>query len=290
MSALKNRLRARHNAEDLLIKELDFGTPTEYALSAIADKFQLPWIPGGAKRDLAAALARRILDFNMAAGPQRFQEILAAVDTMIATMSDSKDRVPRIVNLVAPFCWVAPAAAVRLAALSALPSGQIRAIAWKRSWGLSERMYLYRGYCTRSPAMIRIASASDVAGGDKQAILEHIHSVLAIEVCRRKAALPDLKLKITELTKQGVPVFLLLPADAVDAAILADVSGTFPEVCIFLFGEFLDITEVRDRFPGVELVDPALAEQDESEAQTGWGDCMVAAGIPSENLQSGTAF
>jgi hypothetical protein len=290
LTTLKTRLQARHNAEDLLIKDLNLGTPSEEALTAIAADFHMSPMPSGAKLDLATELARRILDFDTALGAQRFQALLAAIDTMNTAMSDAEKRVPRIINLVTPFCWVSPAAAVRLTSLSALPPSQIRAIAWKRSWPLSERMYLYRGYCTRSPALIRIATVSDTAGGTSAAILSHIQSVLAKEVCRQPASDAQLAAKIKDLARQGVPVFLLLPLRAVDAAILSEVSKRWSEVCMFLFGEELDEVQLREQFPGVEFVDPAPAFQDETDDRTGWGDCMIAAGIPYESLEIGAAF
>jgi hypothetical protein len=138
--------------------------------------------------------------------------------------------------------------------------------------------------------LIRIASVSDAAGGTSAAILAHIQSVLAKEVCRQPASDLQLAAKIKGLARQGVPVFLLLPARAVDAAILSEVSGKWPEVCMFLFGEELDAVQLREQFPGVELVDPAPAFEDESDARTGWGDCMIAAGIPYESLEIGAAF
>ncbi len=290
LTGLKSKLQARHNAEDLLIKELNLGTPSEEALIEIAADFNMPPMPSGAKKDLATALARRILDFDAALGPERFQAILAAIDTMNAAMSDAGDRVPRIINLVAPFCWVYPSAAVRLTALSALPPTETRVVAWKRSWSLSERMYLYRGYCTRSSTKIRIASVSDTAGGKSASILAHIQSVLSQEVCRQPAGDAQLAAKIKDLARQGVPVYLLVPVRAVDATILAEVSKRWPEVCMFLFGEELDEVQLREQFPGVEFVDPAPALQDETNARTGWGDCMIAAGIPYESLEIGSAF
>jgi hypothetical protein len=290
LTTLKSKLQARHDAEDLLIKDLFHGTATEAALTDIAAYFNLPPMPNGAKLDLAIALARRILDFDAALGPQRFQALLAAIDTMNAAMSDAGKTVPKIVNMVAPFCWVSGPAAARLTALPALPPAQLRAVGWKRSWPLSERMYLYRGYCTRSSKLIRIASVSDTAGGASASILAHIQSELSKEVCRQPASVSQLAGKIKDLARQGVPVFLLLPARAVDAAILSEVSQKWPEVCMFLFGDELDEVQLREQFPGVELLDPAPAFQDEFDARTGWGDCMIAAGISYESLESGAAF
>jgi hypothetical protein len=291
LTTLQTRLQARHDVEDLLIKQLNLGTPNEEALREIATQYKLLPLAAGSKKDLAAALARHILDFDAPPGPERFQALANGIDTMMTAMSDAKDRVPKIVNLIAPFCWVSPAGAVRVAALSALPLGQVRAIAWKRSWLLSELMYVYRGYCTRSKTKIKIANASDGAGGTAVLILEHLRSVLAREVCHdHEARETELAAKIKDLTKLGVPVFLLLPARAVDADVLSDIFRRWPEVCVFLFGEELDKVQMRDQFPGVEFVEPPLVGQDESAARTGWGECMDAAGISYGELVSGAAF
>lgn len=124
LATLQTRLQARHDVEDLLIKQLNLGTPNEEALREIAVEYRLAPIPNGAKKDLATALARHILDFGVPPGPERFRALACGIDTMMAAMSDASDRVPKIVNLVAPFCWVSPAGAVRVAVLSSLPPGK----------------------------------------------------------------------------------------------------------------------------------------------------------------------
>jgi hypothetical protein len=96
--------------------------------------------------------------------------------------------------------------------------------------------------------------------------------------------------KIKDLARMGVPVFLLLPARAVDADVLSEIFRRWPEVCVFLFGEELDEVQMRGQFPGVEFVDPPLGVEDESDAKSGWGDCMDAAGISYNDLVSGAAF
>ena len=291
LATLLTRAQARHDVEDLLIKQLNLGTPTEEALREIAVEYKLTPVPAGSKKDLATALARHLLDFRVPLGSGRFRGLAGGIDTMMTAMSDASDRVPKIVNLVAPFCWVSPAGAAQVAALSARPSGHTRAIAWKRSWSLSERMYVYRGYCTRSKTKLKIVNVSDGAGGTAASILEHIRSVLAREVCHnQEAGASHVAAKISDLAKQGVPVFLLLPARAVDATVLADVARLWSELCVFLFGDELDEAQVRDQFPGVEFVAPALEAEDESAARTGWGECMDAAGIPYDELASGAAF
>jgi TIR domain len=291
LKTLQARLHARHDAEDLLIKELDYGTPTGQALAGIAEDYKLTGMPNGAKKDIAAALARRILDFDEPPGARRFEALQSGLGTMMAAMNESSKRVPRIVNLVAPFCWVAPEGAVRVAALAALPPGQPRVVAWRRSWALSERMYVYRGFCTRSAQKLKIAAASDGAGGGTAAILEHLRSVLAKVVCYdQRANESAVTARIRDLAKQGVPTFLIIPAHAVDANIVAEVCRRWPELCVFLFGEELDESEARDQFPGVEFIDPPLATQDEFAARLGWGDCMNLAGISLDAIEGGADF
>jgi hypothetical protein len=291
LATLLTHLKARHDVEDLLYKQLFFGAATEEALREVANVYRLPPVPNGAKKDLATALARRLLDSDLPVGAERFNALAGGIATMLAAMSDGADRVPRIVNLVAPFCWVSPTGAVRLTALSALPAGQHRAIAWKRSWLLAERMFLYRGYCTRSKDKLKIATASDGAGGDRAAILAHIHSVLAREVCHDHTA-PEkyLTSRIQALVSKGVPIFLILPSAAIDNSILVEVTLKWPEVCVFLFGEDLDADACARQFPGVEFVDSEAGCQNEFDAKTGWCECMDLAGVEYEALASGAAF
>lgn len=148
LSPVLARTRARHDVEEKLTNELNFGTSTEQAMGTIAAKYGLPPFPAGAKDDLAAALARCLLDSGIPLGAQRFGHLASGIGTMKTAINEAA-RVSRIVNLVAPFCWVSPEVAIRVAVLLTLPPGQSRAIAWSRSWLLSEKMYLYRGYCTR---------------------------------------------------------------------------------------------------------------------------------------------
>src|SRR4029077_1184788 len=96
--------------------------------------------------------------------------------------------------------------------------------------------------------------------------------------------------RIRELTDKGVPIFLLLQAHAVDASIVTEVCRKFPEVCVFLFDEELDEVQLRDQFPGVELVEPPLASQVEGAAKIAWSECLSAAGVAPDDRLSGEAF
>jgi hypothetical protein len=149
-------------------------------------------------------------------------------------------------------------------------------------------MYLYRGFCTRDRTKLKIANGSDAAGGSAAAILDHIRSVLALEVChRRDETAARVAARINALAQQAVPVFLLLPAHAVDDPVLQQTQVQWPELCIFLFGE--NEEEIRSRFPGVTFLDPPLTSDQEDAARIGWGDCMAEAD-PTADLETGAAF
>jgi hypothetical protein len=278
-------LQARHDVEERLISELNFGTVSEAALNAIAAKYGLPPFPAGTKQDVAATLTRRLLDSSEPLGEDRFSFLASGLGVMKTAVNDAA-RVPRIVNLVAPFCWVQPDTALGVTLLSTLPPGQSRAVAWARSWRFSERMYLYRGFCTRDRMKLLIASVSDTAGGQPAKIRDHIRSVLAWEVWRNRTETAlRVAARITYLAKKGVPVFLLLPAHAVDAAVLKETQTQWPELCVFLFGD--DEREIRERFPDVTIL--PLTPDLEDAARIGWGDCMAEAD-PKTDLEAETAF
>lgn len=281
--------RARHEIEEQLIHELNFGTRTEAALVAISKKYGLPTFPPGGKDDLALALARHMLDYPAPLGEQRFSHLAVGVSTMKTVLAEAV-RVPRIVNLVAPFCWVSPEGAIRVAGLFALPAGQPRAIAWRRSWCHAEKMYLHRGFCVRDRTRLYIAKASDAAGGTSEAILDHVRAIVASEVChRRDAGVAQVAARIKSLSDQGRPVFLVLPARALDAALLDKILGQWPLLCVFLYADKAEPVNLKEQFPRVPLLEPPLAPAEEESARTGWGDCMAEAD-PLADLEAETAF
>lgn len=285
LEGVREQSQPRHEIEDLLILNLDLGTANDNALAAIANAYQLPPLPPGAKKDRAILLARLLIDSREVLGSPRFERLKNGIPTMMAALESSKDRTPRIVKLVAPFCWVSPDCVARIPALLSKPAGGIRAIAWVRRWPFSERMYLYRTFCTRSK--LRIASPSELSGGANQAAFDHILACLGEKVCYdANAKISAVTKRIKKLADSGEPVFLILSADSVDGDLLTLICSTWPDLCVFLYTEKMDEHQLSAKFPTVQIVEPALVEDDETDARIGWGDCMVAAGWTAQQLQN----
>lgn len=278
LETVREQARPRHEIEDLLIKELNLGTANELALTAIADAYHIPSLPAGAKQDRANLLARLLLDPVEKLGDLRFQRLRRGIPTMMTAVESAKDRVPRIIKLVAPFCWVSPECAGRIPELVSHPPGKYRAIAWMRNWLFSERMYLYRAYCTRS--RLKIANFSDLSGGGKEAILAHINACLGRKVCNNPTAkAEEVAKRIQNLVRnRNEPVFLILPADTINAEILTEVCNLWKELFVFLYTEQMDEKQLKEQFPDIQWVEPPLSADDEGDARAGWGDCMAAAG------------
>jgi hypothetical protein len=290
LEQVRIRYRARNDFEDQLFKILNSQTPNDEALADIADAYGLPPLPSGAKRDQAAMLARHLLDLDDPLGPDRFEHLADGIDTLNAVLNDSKEKVPKIINLVAPFCWVPQEGAIALAALAAGPAGQRRAV-WRRSWRISERMYLYRAYGTYLTTKLKIVDASNGAGGRLADILAHIQSCLAYKICHDRQAAPKrVQDKIRELAGLGVPVFLLIPEYPLDAETLSKICEEWPEVAVILHGRDLAPDAAGRKFPGIAFLEPPLAPEAEDEARTGYGDCMEVAGVSDEQLDSGETF
>jgi hypothetical protein len=72
-------------------------------------------------------------------------------------------------------------------------------------------------------------------------------------------------------------VFLILSADSIDASVLADVSNTWPALCVFLYSEQMDDQQLAREFPQVQPIDPPLGAAEEDLAYAQWGHCAKVA-------------
>jgi hypothetical protein len=267
----------RHEIEDLLITEFEQGTQSDSALSAIANAYQLPALPAGAHRDRAVLLARLLLDSSLKIGYDRFARLMSGIPKMKATVESSKDRVFRIVKLVAPFCWVSADSAGRIPEFVMQPPAGVRTMGWTRAWNFSERMYLHRAFCSRYG--LHIVDVSDRSGGGTQAIFQHITRCLADRLCNNpNATVAAVDKRIKRSVADGRPVFLVLPADGLDEASVKLVQGEWPQLCIFLYSDTMTDPQMLAQFPDIRLIEPPLRRDDEDDARAGWGDCLQAAG------------
>jgi hypothetical protein len=278
------RAQPRNEIEQLLIQNLDSGAADDADLAAIAGAYGIGALSAGAKSERAILLARLLLDFDDPLGDPRFQRLRNGLPTMRAALQNPKDRVPQIVKLVAPYCWVSPDCVARIPAALVQPTGGIRAIAWSRRWPLSERMYLYRAFGTRSK--LRIVNASNLTAGSKETF-RHVVACLGERVCYDATAPESAVNKVIKKTAgNGELVVLILSADVIDDALLTKICSTFPDLCVFLHSSQMKDDDLRAQFPKVQLIEPALAEDDESDARIGWGDCIVAAGWNTQQVHN----
>jgi hypothetical protein len=283
LNGVLQETQPRHEIEKLLILELEHGTLTDAALADIADAYQLPALPPGAKKDRAALLARALIDSTDPLGDPRFDRLRMAIPAMLAAMNSPKDRVPKIVKLAAPFCWVSPAYVAQIPGIFAGGSASSRAIGWVRKWPFSERMYLYRTFCTRSN--LWIVAPSELSGS--QAAFDHILACLGDKVCNDAGAtVMAVSKRIKKLTGDGAAVFLILSADGIVDELLSQVRVAWPDLRIFLYTNQMSETELAAQFTDVQILEPALDENLEADARSGWGSCMKAAGWNSHQMQN----
>jgi hypothetical protein len=279
LNGVMQEAQPRHEIEKLLIANLEQGA-SDSALEKIAKDYQLAALPAGAQADRAVLLARLFLDFGEKLGDDRFQRLRSGIPMMAATLKDYKERVPEIIRLVAPFCWVSPDSVIPIPAIMAQPTKGIRAIAWVRRWPFSERMYLFRALCTQSK--LRFASPSALTSGASGAIFDHIVACLADKVCNDpEADQAAVNKRITKRAADGESVFLILATEGIDNTILMQVCTAFPNLCVFLHTDTMTEQELLEQFPSVQIVEPFLSKELESDARAGWGDCMKDAGLSS---------
>jgi hypothetical protein len=284
LAAVRQQSQPRHEIEELLILNLDAGTPNDAALEKIATAYGLPPLSPGAKKDRAFLLARLLLDSKECLGSDRFDRLKSGIPKMMAVLESADDRTPRIVKLVAPFCWVSPDRVARIPFLLSNPVGGVRAIAWVRRWPLSEHMYLYRAFCSRTK--VHVVSPSDLSGGANQATFDHVLVCLAGKVCYDpNASAAAVAKRIKKLSQSGERVFLNLHADVVANELLTQVCLSWPDLCVFLHSSKLNAQQLSVQFPAAHVIEPALTEDEETDARIGWGDCIVAAGWKAERSQ-----
>lgn len=95
--------------------------------------------------------------------------------------------------------------------------------------------------------------------------------------------------RIKKLADSGQPVFLVLRADVISGELLNLICSTWPDLCVFLYTDKMNEQQLSAQFPPVQLVQPALVEDEEADARIGWGDCMRTSATSNRTMPSDTA-
>ena len=149
-----SRRQPRHMIEQLLI-DLLFQHFSLASLHEMHKRLSLGGQLAGAKKDQCITLARALLDFDaVPLGPDRFDKLASVAPQMYACMG--RQHAQTALNCIVPFCWVHPEAAKMLEQVA---SAERRAVAWGRTWNLSERMYLLRTFYDRQVIYVPVSRA-----------------------------------------------------------------------------------------------------------------------------------
>lgn len=278
----------RHKFEELMTVLLENNLESEQT-KALGQLLARDLSPFHTNRECARALARALEEVKGELGSVRFRTIKPVVERLVWM---SKAHVARnLINILTPFFWVSPEAAVRIPEIAGRRAGP-RAAAWGRRWPLSERMYLHRAYCRWLNPYQVIAVDADHAGGHEEPVLEHIRSSLADALnLDPDAEVDEIKEQIRNLEQEGEPVFLLVPAVSIDPALAGSIFGAWPEVTFFLFEEDLTAESFQERgLSGVEFLEPPLTRTVENAARTGWATLMAATGLSQAEIRKGEVF
>lgn len=133
----------RHELEEDLVTSLSSKQFDNEVREAMWTMVSLNGPSGLVGRDQAFALARALLDMDVPRGEQRLKKLKQVARNLVGIIAlDTR----RIINIITPFGWVDPAAALQIPRV-AFGEGPTRAMALRRSWALSVLMYLRRGCC-----------------------------------------------------------------------------------------------------------------------------------------------
>lgn len=276
----------RHDIEHRLF---NYFCSSSIDLSEISDALAVDSVLVGARIDSAQRIVRVLLEAEVESNSVRFSRLRLVLDRMRVKLDLDHSL---LLNWVFPFCWVNPEAAGKLPDIAARTS-RTRAVAWAREWGLSEEMYLLRGFCHPNAVTIY---ASNLDGGvgsrDNDSFLDHIVSCLCQKLLYRpfeKARSEEIKKrlhqKIQQREREGKPVFLVLPLEPVDKDKVKIILDEFPSVTLFFYSESLTQSEFADlSFPSVEFLTPPLNIESERSAFEEYGSLLNLIGQPLDKL------
>jgi hypothetical protein len=236
----------------------------------------------GAQIDRAQMIVRALLGAESDPNALRFRRLHTLLDGLRIKTLDQSQRL-QLLDLVFPFCWVNAEAAGKLPDVAAR-APRTRAVAWAREWGLSERMYLLRGYCHPHAYPIYVSNLDGGVcrrDGSQDSFLDHIISCLYQELFYgpRKGGYEEVKRKlcrkIEKLEQDGKPVFLIIPLDAVDKHRAQMIQNEFPNITLFFHSATLTQTAFADfEFPNTDFLAPPLDLEAEQNAYEEYGSLL----------------
>jgi TIR domain-containing protein len=281
----------QHKIEEHLLSFFCFSFIDE-ELKRISDALAIGALLAGAQIDRAQMIVRALLGAEAEPNAFRFRRLRTVLDGLRIKKLDQCQR-SLLLDLVFPFCWVNAEAASKLPDIAAR-APRTRAVVWAREWGLSERMYLLRGYCHPRACPVYVSNLDggfSTLTGSNDSFLEHIISCLYQEFFHRppKGRYEEVKKKlcqvIEEREKEGEPVFLIIPLDAVDKDRAQVILNEFPNVTLFFYSETLTQTGFADlELPSADFLAPPLDLETERDAYAEYGRLLKLIGEPLDRL------
>ncbi|MBV9958445.1 MAG: toll/interleukin-1 receptor domain-containing protein [Acidobacteria bacterium] len=287
----------RHKIEEYLFS-LFCGPFIDDELKRISDVLKVGSLLVGAQIDRAQMIVRALLGAESETSDLRFRRLREVLDGLRLKQLDRCQR-SLLLDLVFPFCWVNAEAAGKLPDIAARVP-RTRAVAWAREWELSERMYLLRGYCHLRACTVYVSNLDGGVGtlpGGQDSFLWHVISCLYQEFFYHppKGKYEEVKKrvcrKVEEREREGKPVFLIVPLDAVDKGRAQTILDEFPKVTLFIHGETLTPSEFADlEFPGADFLAPPLDLEAEDVARAEYGHLLKLIGESLDRLDDPQRF
>jgi TIR domain len=278
----------RHDIEQRLF---NFFCSSSIDLRGISDALAVGNVMVSTRIDSAHRIVRTLLGAELESDSVRFSRLRLVLDRLRVKLDLDQSL---LLNWVFPFCWVNAEAAGKLPNIAAR-TPRTRAVAWAREWGLSEQMYLLRGFCHPNAVTVYISNLDGGIGvGGKDSFLDHIASCLTQELLYQpfdKARFEDVKKrlyrKIQQREDEGKPVFLILPLELADKEKVKIILDEFPNITLFFYSKCLTQTEFADLgFPGTDFLTPPLDLDAERAAYEEYGNLLQLIGQPLDKLNN----
>lgn len=277
----------RHELEEDLVASLSSKHFDNGDREAMWGMVSLGGPSGLVEKDQAFALARALLDMDVPRGEQRLKKLKQVARQLVSIIAiDTR----RIINIITPFSWVDPAAALQLP-LVAFGENPTRAVALRPSWDLSVLMYLRRGCCRSKVHWVEISGSW---GEGLLNDLRNIRRCLGLEICYDNSDTTTIKKinkRLDNMMEQGDAVFLLIHARPIDSKLVCMLHRLWPQLTVFLYDSVLTREELIEwGLEHVVFLEPPPDPDEEEQARLAWSDMMYLTGMTPEELAAGEGF